>query len=150
MKGARKNGLARIGVINRAINLEIESTSDLKQWGIDDRWSAPLETFTTGRGDCEDYAIAKYMALKLAGFADADVKVVVVRNTVAEENHAVTAVRYEGTWIILDNRWLALVQDREMWRAIPLFILDQAGVRAFVIPDAAPTAALLGSSPSSF
>jgi len=24
------------------------------QWGVDDCWSPPLETFATGRGDCED------------------------------------------------------------------------------------------------
>ena len=45
--------------------------SDLAQWGVIDRWSAPLETFTTGRGDCEDYAIAKYVALTAAGVAAA-------------------------------------------------------------------------------
>jgi len=54
-----QHGRARIGVINRAISLAIKPMSDLAQWGVTDRWSAPLETFTTGRGDCEDYAIAK-------------------------------------------------------------------------------------------
>ena len=53
---------ARTAALNRAINLAIIPTSDLVQWGVVDRWSAPLETFTTHRGDCEDYAIAKYVA----------------------------------------------------------------------------------------
>ena len=26
--------------------------SDLAQWGVLDRWSAPLETFTSQAGDC--------------------------------------------------------------------------------------------------
>ena len=43
-----------IGVINREINLAIVPTIDFVQWGVDDRWSPPLETFATGRGDCED------------------------------------------------------------------------------------------------
>jgi predicted transglutaminase-like cysteine proteinase len=55
-EGRVRSGRARIGVINRAINLAIIPTSDLVQWGVVDRWSAPLETFTTRRGDCEDYA----------------------------------------------------------------------------------------------
>jgi predicted transglutaminase-like cysteine proteinase len=55
-EGRARSGRARIGVINRAINLAIIPTSDLVQWGVVDRWSAPLETFTTRRGDCEDYA----------------------------------------------------------------------------------------------
>ena len=61
--GRAREGRARIGVINRAINLAIQPMTDLAQWGVADRWSAPLDTLTTGRGDCEDYAIAKYVAL---------------------------------------------------------------------------------------
>jgi predicted transglutaminase-like cysteine proteinase len=120
-EGRARNGRARVGVINREINLSIVPTSDLAQWGVPDRWSAPLETFTTGRGDCEDYAIAKYVALRATGIAPEDIKLVVVRNTDASENHAVVAVRLGGTWVILDNRWLAMVPDRDVWSATPLF-----------------------------
>jgi predicted transglutaminase-like cysteine proteinase len=139
-EGRVQTGLARIGVINRAINLAIGPMTDLEQWGEIDRWSPPLETFATGRGDCEDYAIAKYVALRAAGVAGEDVKIVIVRNTAAEETHAVVAVRVDEAWMILDNRWLALVRDREMWRATPLFELDDNGVRRFIEP--APTATL--------
>jgi predicted transglutaminase-like cysteine proteinase len=127
-------GRARIGVINRAINLSIMSVSDMAQWGVEDRWSPPLETFATGKGDCEDYAIAKYAALIETGIATADVKLMIVRNTAANEDHAVTAVRLDGAWIILDNRWLRLVEDTEMVQAVPLFALEAEGVRQF-LPD---------------
>jgi predicted transglutaminase-like cysteine proteinase len=145
-EGRARNGRARIGVINREINLSIVPTSDLAQWGVADRWSTPLETFTTQRGDSEDYAIAKYVALRAAGVPQQDIRLVVVRNNAAREHHAVVAVRLNGDWIILDNRWLALVRDREMWRATPLFELDDNGVRRFV--DPAPTATLQHASPS--
>jgi predicted transglutaminase-like cysteine proteinase len=127
-------GRARIGVINRAVNMAIEPVSDMAQWGVDDRWSPPLETFATRKGDCEDYAIAKYAALVEAGFAAADVKLMIVQNTAAHEEHAVTAVRLDGAWIILDNRWLKLVEDTAMVQAIPLFALGDEGVRQF-LPD---------------
>jgi predicted transglutaminase-like cysteine proteinase len=133
-QGRAQSGRARIGVINRAINLAIEPMSDLAQWGVPDRWSPPLETFTTGRGDCEDYAIAKYVALTAAGIAAEDVKLVIVRNTAANEDHAVVAVRLDGNWIVLDNRWLTLVADSEMPQAAPRFVLDGDGVRKFVPP----------------
>jgi hypothetical protein len=68
--GRAHDGRARIGVINRDINLAIRPTSDLAQWGVTDRWSAPLATLASGRGDCEDYAIAKYVALREAGLAE--------------------------------------------------------------------------------
>ena len=67
--GRARQGRARIGEINRAVNLSIKPKSDLAQHGDGDFWSAPLATFTAGAGDCEDYAIAKYVALREAGIA---------------------------------------------------------------------------------
>jgi predicted transglutaminase-like cysteine proteinase len=133
-QGRALTGRARIGVINRAINLAIEPMSDLAQWGVPDRWSPPLETFATGRGDCEDYAIAKYVALTAAGVAEEDVKLVIIRNTAAGEDHAVAAARLDGHWIVLDNRWLALAADADMRDAVPLFVLDGDGARKFTAP----------------
>jgi predicted transglutaminase-like cysteine proteinase len=46
---------ARIGLINRAVNLALIPTSDEARWGLTDRWSPPFETLQTDRGDCEDY-----------------------------------------------------------------------------------------------
>lgn len=134
-QGRAHAGRARIGVINRAINLAIRPMSDLAQWGVLDRWSAPLETLATGRGDCEDYAIAKYVALREAGVAEDDVRLVIVRDLAVSEDHAIVAARLDGRWIVLDNRWLALVEDVEMRRVVPLFVLDHDGVKRF-----APTA----------
>jgi predicted transglutaminase-like cysteine proteinase len=133
-QGRVLTGRARIGVINRAINMAIEPMSDMAQWGVPDKWSAPLETFTTHKGDCEDYAIAKYVALIEAGIAADDVKLMIVHNTAAHEDHAVTAARLDGAWIILDNRWLRLVEDKTMPDAVPLFALGSEGVRRF-LPD---------------
>ena len=131
-QGRALTGRARIGVINRAINLAIRPMSDLAQWGVIDRWSAPLVTLTTGRGDCEDYAIAKYVALKEAGIAAEDVKLVIVRDLGFGGEHAVVAVRLDGHWIMLDNRWLTLVEDSKVRQIAPLFVLDQSGVREVV------------------
>ncbi len=127
-QGQAQTGRARIGVINRAINLSIRPMSDLAQWGVTDRWSAPLVTLTTGRGDCEDYAIAKYVALLQAGVAAQDVRLVIMRDLASGVDHAVVAARLDGDWVILDNRWLVLVKDSEMRRVIPLFVLDETGV----------------------
>jgi len=57
------------GEINRAINLAIRPMSDLAQYGAIDVWSSPLVTFTNGAGDCEDYAIAKFAALRQVGIS---------------------------------------------------------------------------------
>jgi predicted transglutaminase-like cysteine proteinase len=134
-EGRGLTGRSRIGVINRAVNLAIAPMSDLAQWGVPDRWSSPLETFTTGRGDCEDYAIAKYVALTAAGIDAHDVKLVILQDLATGQDHAVVAARLDGKWLMLDNRWLRLVEDNDIRDVLPLFVLDAGGVKEF-----APTA----------
>ena len=143
-EGRAHTGRARIGVINRAINLAIRGKSDLAQWGVEDRWTAPLATLTSGSGDCEDYAIAKYVALTEAGVDAEDVRLIVVRDLTIDAGHAVVAVRLEGSWIILDNRRQTLVDDREMRRVTPLFVLDRDGVKQFA-PVATPDLPYIGA-----
>src|SRR5215470_4329613 len=98
-----RSGRARLGEVNRAVNLAIRPMSDLAQHGIIDRWSAPLATFTSGAGDCEDYAIAKYVALREAGMAGEDLRLVIVRHQPTFEDHAVLAARLDGRWLVLDH-----------------------------------------------
>jgi predicted transglutaminase-like cysteine proteinase len=136
-EGRARNGRARIGVINRAINLAIKPMSDFAQWGVADRWSSPLETFFTGRGDCEDYAIAKYVALVEAGVAKQDVKLLLERDPLSDQYHAVVATRFNADWIVLDNRSFALARDVDLRRIVPprrivpLFVLEHGSVKQF-------------------
>src|SRR5882762_8797509 len=134
-EGAGRSGLARVGLINRAVDLAITPTSDEAQWGVADHWSPPFETLQTHRGDCEDYAIVKYVAPLRAGLSHDDVKIVILRNLLPKEDHAVVAARVDGQWLILDNRHLALVRDIDMVRFSPRFMLDEDGTRRFVLPN---------------
>ncbi len=131
-EGAGKSGRARVGLINRAVDLAIRPMSDEAQWGVADRWSAPFETLRSGRGDCEDYAIVKYLALLEAGLPEDDMKIVILKKAFPNEDHAVLAVHVDGEWLILDNRTLTLVRDTNVTRALPEFVLDRNGVRRFV------------------
>jgi predicted transglutaminase-like cysteine proteinase len=131
-EGSSRSGRARIGLINRAVDLSIAATSDQAQWGVADHWSPPFETLRTGRGDCEDYAIVKYVALLQAGLPLGDVKIVIFRIPLRKEDHAAVAARVDGRWLILDNRRLALMRDTEMIGTIPRFVLDEDGTRRFV------------------
>src|SRR5260370_39940182 len=49
-----KEGRARLGEGNRAINLALRPASDLAQYGTIDVCSSPLLTIAPGAGDCED------------------------------------------------------------------------------------------------
>jgi predicted transglutaminase-like cysteine proteinase len=127
--GLAHEGIARIGTINRDINLSIVPRNDRE-------WSTPLETFANGSGDCKDYAIAKYAALREIGIAADDIHILIVRNRYLGAEHAVVAVRTEQKWLILDNRWLALVEDAMLPNFIPIFELGEDGVRQFEIRSA--------------
>jgi predicted transglutaminase-like cysteine proteinase len=143
-EGASRVGLARVGLINRAVDLAIAPASDEAQWGVADRWSPPFETLKTHRGDCEDYAIVKYLALLEAGLSRDDLKIVILRNLVPKEDHAVVAARVDGKWLILDNLRLALVRDTEMVGSIPKFVLDERGVRRLIPSNTDRTAPATG------
>jgi predicted transglutaminase-like cysteine proteinase len=52
---------------NRFFNAHIRWVQDPQTWGVDDYWATPLELLGRGMGDCEDFAIAKYMTLVVAG-----------------------------------------------------------------------------------
>jgi predicted transglutaminase-like cysteine proteinase len=127
-----RDGRARLGETNRAINLAIRPVADAARFGEDDVWSPPLATFERGAGDCEDYAIAKLAALRLAGVPAEDLRIVVVRDTRAGEEHAVAAARLDGHWLMLDNRRMAMVEDGAARTYQPLFVLYQSAVLKYV------------------
>ena len=136
-----RDGRARLGETNRAINLAIRPAND----GADDVWSSPLATFERGAGDCEDYAIAKYVALRLAGISADDLRLVVMRDTIRGDGHAVAAARLDGHWLMLDNNRMAMVEDADMRNYRPLFVLDERGVMRYEMPL---MAALPGRDPA--
>jgi predicted transglutaminase-like cysteine proteinase len=136
-QGLQSHGRAQLGLINRAVNLSIRPVSDWSQHGVENFWSSPLETLSAGAGDCEDYAIVKYVALREAGIAPDDLRLVIVRDNKRQAAHAVVGVRREGQWLILDNRTLIMADAKELVYYQPLLVLDDRGVRA-------PATALLG------
>jgi predicted transglutaminase-like cysteine proteinase len=127
-----REGRARLGEINRAINLAIRPMSDLDQYGATDVWTSPLVTFANGAGDCEDYAIAKFVALRQAGISPDDLRIVIMRDTIRGEDHAVAAARLDGHWLTLDNRRMLMVEDAYVRNYRPLFVIDQYGVMQYV------------------
>jgi predicted transglutaminase-like cysteine proteinase len=127
----QREGRAKFGEINRAINLAIRTMSDEAQYGETDVWASPLTTFSRGAGDCEDYAIAKFAALRLAGIAADDLRILIMRDAVRGEDHAVAAARLDGRWLTLDNRRMAMVEDADIRNYRPTFVMDRDGIRRY-------------------
>ena len=126
-----RGGRARLGEINRAVNLAIRPVSDLAQYGQIDVWTSPLATLARGAGDCEDYAIAKFVALRHAGVAPHDLRIVIMHDALRGEDHAVVAARLDGSWLMLDNRRMAMVEDVYPGNYRPIFLIDAEGVKSY-------------------
>jgi predicted transglutaminase-like cysteine proteinase len=98
-----RDALDRLDAVNRYVNARVAFTDDVRQYRTADLWSSAGETLRRGRGDCEDYAIAKLQMLRHAGFADRDLYLVIVKDLVRRNDHAVLVVRAEGRMHLLDN-----------------------------------------------
>jgi predicted transglutaminase-like cysteine proteinase len=122
--GRQRAGRARLGEINRAVNLSIRPASDSTQYGVDDFWSAPLATIEKGAGDCEDYAILKYLALREAGISPDDLRLLIVSYPRRRTIHAVLGVHLEEEWLLLDNLTMVMVNSLEATQYRPLIALD--------------------------
>ena len=95
--------IERLDAVNRYVNARVEFTDDSRQFGTADLWLAAADTLRRGRGDCEDYAIAKLQMLRRTGFADKDLYLVILRDVARRADHAVLVVRAEGRLLVLDN-----------------------------------------------
>ncbi len=93
----------RLDAINRFVNSRIAFVDDIQQFGRTDVWQSAGESLRRGRGDCEDYAIAKLQLLRAAGLSERDLYLVIARDLVRRSDHAVLAVHSGGRLWILDN-----------------------------------------------
>ena len=99
----RLDAVERVEAINRYVNRRVRFVDDSRQYGRADLWTAAAATLSRGRGDCEDYAIAKLQMLRAAGFADRDLYLVVVKDLARRSDHAVLVVRTSDRMLMLDN-----------------------------------------------
>jgi predicted transglutaminase-like cysteine proteinase len=136
--GRQRAGRARLGEINRAVNLSIKATSDWSQYGVDDFWSAPLATIEKGAGDCEDYVILKYLALREAGVSPNDLRLLIVSYPRRRTIHAVLAVHLDEEWLLLDNLTMVMVNSLEATQYRPLIALDSHAITTFAAGSRAP------------
>ena len=80
--------------------------SDLQHWGKEDYWATPVEFLSTNGGDCEDFSIAKYFALRSLGVPDEKLRITYVKEIVVyNEAHMVLAYfpAPDAEPLVLDN-----------------------------------------------
>ncbi|MGD9872331.1 MAG: transglutaminase-like cysteine peptidase [Thauera sp.] len=70
---------ARLERVNTFFNRRIRFDDDALIWSTNDYWATPLETMGRKAGDCEDFAIAKYISLRLLGVPADKLRLIYVR-----------------------------------------------------------------------
>lgn len=78
-EGQRSGEAEKLRRVNDFFNRRLAFDDDFSVWGKSDYWATPLETIGQGRGDCEDFAIAKYFSLINLGIPIAKLRMVYVR-----------------------------------------------------------------------
>lgn len=69
----------QIEKINDFWNRRMQFMEDTDAWGQDDYWATPMESLGHGKGDCEDFAIAKYFSLLAVGMDVSQLRLIYVK-----------------------------------------------------------------------
>ena len=112
------------------------SKQDAQTFGTPEHWASPAEFIRNRGGDCEDYAIAKYFALRFLDVPAGNMRLVVLREVSAKgaphpQLHAVLAVKTLKTWFVLDNnaRPKLAIHPHTQYkgRFVPLYSMNEDG-----------------------
>jgi predicted transglutaminase-like cysteine proteinase len=128
-----RGDIERVEAVNRYVNSRVRFVSDSRLYRTADHWSPAAETLRLGKGDCEDYAIAKLQMLRRAGFADRDLYLVILKDLGRRADHAVLVVRADGRLLVLDNGTDRLIDSAEIrdYRPIMTFSAGRAWAHGY-------------------
>jgi len=118
-----KDVVSQIRAVNDYMN-RAPYIVDPVNWGVKDYWATPGE-FMSKFGDCEDYAIAKYMSLVTLGYNEDDMRIVAVKDLNLKIGHAVLMVYYKGKPYVLDNQIKQVVPAKTIKHYLPVFSINK-------------------------
>lgn len=115
----------QIEAVNKFFN-GMKYVSDQDNYGVADYWNTPYELMERG-GDCEDYAIAKYISLKRLGVPEGDMRIIIVRDqSLGGIMHAILQVDVDGEKEILDNQSKLVKTASQVRQYSPVFAINEA------------------------
>lgn len=112
-----------VSSVNRLVNQK-RYILDKNNWGKSDYWATPIEFLKRG-GDCEDFAIAKYAALRSLGFPEERLRVAIVQDTKKNIPHAVLVAYTDQGAYLLDNQNKNLIDAEVKGRYKPIFSINR-------------------------
>ena len=129
---------ARLRRINDFVNQNILFDSDAGIWQQSDYWATPLETLGQGAGDCEDFAIIKYVSLRMTGVSDKKLRLIYVKARLEtprgplQQAHMVLAYYAEPNAepLILDNLDTNILHASKRTDLHPVFSFNSEAIFA--------------------
>ncbi|MFH1913788.1 MAG: transglutaminase-like cysteine peptidase [Pseudomonadota bacterium] len=113
----------RVKAVNKYFN-QWPYRLDQANFGQSDYWATPPE-FMKKSGDCEDYSIAKFYALKELGFTGDDMRIVALRDTIRNIGHAVLVVYLDGDAYVLDNQTVMVLSHAKYKHYLPQYSVNE-------------------------
>ncbi len=111
--------------VNAAFNRH-PYVSSFKNWGEVSHWETPFE-FLHKNGQCQDYAIAKFMMLRALGVPNEKLRMVVLHDTVLRLDHAVVVAYVGGEALMLDNQISRVVPVSQIHHYRPYYSTNETG-----------------------
>jgi len=121
LKGERLE--TQLRKVNRFAN-QWRYRTDQQNFGESDHWATPLE-FMRRSGDCEDYAIMKYVSLRRLGVPADSLRMVVVQDTLRDIAHAVLVVYANSDAFVLDNLTNAVLPHSRVSQYVPYYSVNE-------------------------
>jgi predicted transglutaminase-like cysteine proteinase len=122
--------------VNEFFNRKVQFGEDQAVWGENDYWATPLEFMGKGIGDCEDFAISKYFALRSLNVPNERLRITYVKARIGGPRSDVTQAHmvlgyYEdptGEPLILDNLITELRPASRRTDLMPVFSFNSEGL----------------------
>lgn len=122
--------------VNEHWNRTVRFGEDSEIWHQDDYWATPLETMGRGRGDCEDFVIAKYFTLRALGVPESRLRLTYVRARIGSASSGVSQAHMvlsyyatpESPPLVLDNLVSSIQPASARTDLTPVFSFNAQGI----------------------
>lgn len=120
----------RIHNTNQFANSKIAFLSDLDNWQQNDYWATPVESLALAKGDCEDYAIFKYMTLRAMGVEEDKLRLMYVRALSVNQPHMVLIYLEQPDQypLVLDNLTDVILPANKRPDLVPVYSFNGQGL----------------------
>lgn len=109
--------------VNDLVN-QVRYVTDSRNYGKTDYWATPVEFFEKG-GDCEDYAITKYTALRALGVPENRLRIAIVQDLQKNIPHAILIVYTDNGAVVLDNQIKTMTSADRISHYKPIFSINR-------------------------